>query len=61
MTYGRGFRQNIVTETFLEPATDDKFGASKRLVFRRRQRMADKNLLIVFFDGVIGDLPYISG
>lgn len=40
--------------------TDEKFCLSKRLLFKRRQRMADKNLVIVFFDGVVGDLPYVS-
>ena len=45
----------------MEPETGEKFGLTKRLLFKRRQRMRDKNLIIIYFDGVVGDLPYNSG
>jgi hypothetical protein len=48
-------------EQYLDPETVCKFGLTKRLLFKRRQRMRDKNLIILYFDGVIGDLPYNSG
>jgi len=45
----------------LEPETQIKFGLTKRLLFKRRERMKNKNLVIIYFDGVIGDLPYFNG
>jgi hypothetical protein len=45
----------------LEPETPTKFGLTKRLMFKRRQRMKEKNVVIIYFDGVIGDVPYNQG
>lgn len=38
--------------------TPEKYGISKRLVFRRRDRMRDRNLVIIYYDGVMGDTSY---
>jgi hypothetical protein len=57
----QGYRQNIMQEKYMEPETQSKFGLTKRLMFKRRHRMKDKNLVIIFFDGVLGDLPYTTG
>eukprot|EP00347_Sterkiella_histriomuscorum_P021409 403334075 len=38
--------------------TPEKCGITKRLVFRRRDRMKDRNLIIVYYDGVLGDTNY---
>lgn len=54
----QGFRQNIVIEKLMDPETPAKFGLTKRLMFKRRLRMKDKNVVIIYFDGVIGDIPY---
>jgi len=54
------YKQNIIQEVYLEPVTAEKYGLTKRLIFRRRQRMQEKNLVIVYFDGVMGDIPYCS-
>ena len=55
------FKQNIITELYLEPMTIEQYGQTKRLLFRRRQKMIERNLIIIYFDGVMGDLCYSSG
>lgn len=35
--------------------TPEKQGLTKRLVFRRRERMRGKNLIVIYYDGVLGD------
>lgn len=57
----KAYKQNIIPEKYMEPETSEKFALTKRLLFKRRQRMRDKNLIIIYFDGVVGDLPYNSG
>ena len=45
----------------MEAETLTKFAKTQRIIFKRRHRMKDRNLLIIYFDGVIGDLPYCTG
>ena len=45
----------------MDPETPAKFGLTKRLMFKRRLRMKEKNVVIIYFDGVIGDIPYNQG
>lgn len=44
------------TDDILTPVTDEVFNWSKRLFFRRRLEMANKNLIVINFEGVIGDI-----
>ncbi len=49
-------RKQAISEKLVQPATLDKQGITKRILFRRRDRMKDQNLLLFYFDGVIGDM-----
>ena len=46
----------VVKDKLMEPKTGVTYCETTRLYFARRERMADKNLIIVYFDGAIGDL-----
>jgi hypothetical protein len=48
-------RRQAINEKCLAPKTSLKNGITKRILFRRRERMRDANLLLIYFDGVLGD------
>jgi hypothetical protein len=48
-------------ERELPPLTANNGIILSRLLFRRRERLADRQLVIFYFDGVIGDLQTRSG
>lgn len=51
------FRTDINYELFLQPKTDRVFEFhSKRVDFRRRPSHSNNQVLIMHFDGVIGDI-----
>lgn len=39
----------------MQPKTAEKYGITRRIMFRRRDRMRDRNLVIIYYDGVLGD------
>lgn len=49
-------RKIPTNEKMVQPRTVEKLGITKRILFRRRERMRNENLLLFYFDGVIGDL-----
>ncbi|CDW76948.1 UNKNOWN [Stylonychia lemnae] len=53
-------RRQPTNEKMMQPNTGDKSGITKRLLFRRRERMKEKNLIIIYYDGIIGDTNQYS-
>ena len=48
-------RRSPVNEKMMLPKTGDKMGITKRILFRRRERMRDKNLILIYYEGVMGE------
>lgn len=50
------FYQKRCAERHLPPMTGKEHYVTRRILFKRRARMAEQNLIIVYFDGVLGDI-----
>ena len=48
-------KRSPTNEKTLLPKTPEKYASTKRILFRRRERMNDKNLILIYFEGVLGD------
>jgi hypothetical protein len=51
-------RRQPTYEKLISPVTPEKLGITKRLLFRRREKMKDKNLVVIYYEGVVGDTSY---
>ena len=54
-------RRQPTNEKLLQPRTAEKYGITRRIMFRRRDRMRDRNLVLIYYDGVIGDTSFGQG
>lgn len=49
------------TEKEMQPWTLAKGDVLARILFRRRERFKNRNLIVIYFEGVLGDITTKSG